>query len=185
AISNASRPVTTASARTARRPMQLVSTGGSTWRALVQSHGHRGRARAAVENDPSTEPRPKRVRFVDEPERLGESCTDERQQPNRYEHQIHGSVKRVPRETDDSEAARQPVLPPHRGPLKRAALRVRIDYGDVPSPVRPEAGGCSASVILPTPCGWLRSAMIMARPRVVECTVAEPDAKAPPGRSGR
>jgi hypothetical protein len=32
---------------------------------------------AAVENDPSTEPRPKRVRFVDEPERLGESCTDE------------------------------------------------------------------------------------------------------------
>jgi hypothetical protein len=33
---------------------------------------------AAVENDPSTEPRPKRVRFVDEPERLGESRTDER-----------------------------------------------------------------------------------------------------------
>src|SRR5262249_54191437 len=85
AISNASRSVTTASARTARRPMQLVSTGGSTWRALVQSHGHRGGARAAVENDPSTEPRPKRVRFVDEPERLGESRADERRQPNRYE----------------------------------------------------------------------------------------------------
>jgi hypothetical protein len=51
------------------------------------------------------------------------------------------AVKRVPRETDDSEAARQPFLRPHLGPLKRAALRVRIDYGDVLSPVRPEAGG--------------------------------------------
>jgi len=51
------------------------------------------------------------------------------------------AVKRVPRETDDSEAPRQPFLRPHLGPLKRAALRVRIDYGDVPSPVRPEAGG--------------------------------------------
>ncbi len=51
------------------------------------------------------------------------------------------AVKRVPRETDDSEAARQPFLRPHLGPLKRAAFRVRIDYGDVPSPVRPEAGG--------------------------------------------
>ena len=49
------------------------------------------------------------------------------------------AVKRVPRETDDSEAARQPFLRPHLGPLKRAAFR--IDYGDVPSPVRPEAGG--------------------------------------------
>ena len=116
---------------------------------------------AAVENDPSMEPRSKRVRFVDEPERLGESRTDQRRQPNRYEHQIHGqqsrarergdmarsihdhaidvtsdvlrvAVKRVPRETDDSEAPRQPFLRPHLGPLKRAALRVRIDYGDVP-----------------------------------------------------
>src|SRR5262249_16408020 len=52
-----------------------------------------------------------------------------------------GEVKRVARETDDSEAPRQPFLRPHLGPLKRAALRVRIDYGDVPSPVRPEAGG--------------------------------------------
>src|SRR5260370_14464731 len=51
------------------------------------------------------------------------------------------AVPRVPRETDDSEAPRQPFLRPHLGPLKRAALRVRIDYGDVPSPVRPEAGG--------------------------------------------
>src|SRR5262249_13965494 len=51
------------------------------------------------------------------------------------------AVKRVPRETDDSEAPRQPFLRPHLGPLKRAALRVRIDYGDVPSPVRPEASG--------------------------------------------
>ena len=51
------------------------------------------------------------------------------------------AVKRVPRETDDSEAPRQPFLRPHLGPLKRAALRVRIDYGDVLSPVRPEAGG--------------------------------------------
>jgi hypothetical protein len=50
---------------------------------------------AAVENDPSTEPRPKRVRFVDEPERLGESRKDERRQPNRYEYQIHGQQRRA------------------------------------------------------------------------------------------
>ena len=82
------------------------------------------------------------------------------------------AVKRVPRETDDSEAARQPFLRPHLGPLKRAALRVRIDYGDVPSPVRPEAGGVQrqTSVILPTPCGWLRSATIMARPLTMRGT---------------
>jgi len=126
AISNASRPVTTASARTARWPMQLV--------------------------------------------RLSESRTVERRQLNWYEQQFHGqrrrarergdmgrsihdhaidftsdvrrvAVKRVPRETNDSEAPRQPFLRPHLGPLERAALRVRIDYGDVPSPVGPKAGG--------------------------------------------
>ncbi len=40
---------------------------------------------AAAENDPSTDPRPKRVHLVDEPERLGKSRTDERRQLNRYE----------------------------------------------------------------------------------------------------
>src|SRR6266536_4850657 len=41
---------------------------------------------AAVENDPDTELRPKRVRFVDDPERLGKTRTDERRQLNSYEH---------------------------------------------------------------------------------------------------
>ena len=123
---------------------------------------------AAIENDPSTELRPKGIRLVDEPECLSESRTNERRQLNRYKRQIHGqrrarergdmarsihdhaidvtsnvrrgAVKRVPRETDDSEAPRQPFLRPHLGPSKRAALRVGIDYSDVPSPVGPEAG---------------------------------------------
>jgi hypothetical protein len=124
---------------------------------------------AVIENVPRTELRPKGIRLVDEPECLSESRTDERRQLNRYAHQIHGqqrrarergdmarsihdhaidvtsnvrrgAVKRVPRETDDSEAPRQPFLRPHLGPSKRAALRVGIDYGDVPSPVGPEAG---------------------------------------------
>jgi hypothetical protein len=51
------------------------------------------------------------------------------------------AVKRVPRETDDSEAPRQPFLRAHLGPSKRAALRVGSDYSDVSSLVGPEAGG--------------------------------------------
>jgi hypothetical protein len=125
---------------------------------------------AAIENDPRTELWPKGIRLVDEPECLSESrSTDERRQLNRYAHQIHGqqrrarergdmarsihdhaidvtsnvrrgAVKRVPRKTNDSEAPRQPFLRAHLGPSKRAALRVGIDYSDVPSLVGPEAG---------------------------------------------
>src|SRR5262249_42767009 len=42
----------------------LSAPADHTWRALVQSHGHRGRARAAVGNRPSTGPRPKPLPFL-------------------------------------------------------------------------------------------------------------------------
>jgi len=171
AISNASRPVRIASARTPRLTdaacqHRRIGVGGRSCNVTGIDFVHI----AAVENDPSTEPRPKRVRLVDEPERLGESRTDDRRQLNRYEQQVHGqqrrarergdmgrsihnhaidvtsdvrrvAVKRVARETNGSEAPRQPFLCPHLGPLKRAALRVSIDYGDVLGLVGPDSGG--------------------------------------------
>ena len=170
AISNASRPVTTASARTARRPMQLVSTGGShlasacaiSWASRscasrrlrtirVRSRGRNVfasltnlsvSAKAARTNGGSRTGTSTKSTVSSAARKRGDMAQ------SIHDHAIdvtsdvlRVAVKRVPRETDDSEAPRQPFLRPHLGPLKRAALRVRIDYGDVPSPVRPEAGG--------------------------------------------
>ena len=74
------------------------------------------------------------------------------------------AVQRVARQADDAEQARHGLLGALRGPVERRPLRVGVDDRDPLSLGRPGPAKCRASVVLPTPPFWLRSATIIAAP---------------------